>query len=45
MTIEENKMPRNFVAKNDFNRAAVHDDKKRRSKLKRGQKYKGNDDA
>ena len=31
----------NFVAKHDFNRAAVHEDKKRRSRLsKRKQKHK-----
>ena len=30
----------NFVVKHDFNRASVHADKKRASKMKRGAKHK-----
>lgn len=37
-------MNQNFVAKHDFNRAAVHPDKKKEAKdSKRKQKHKGKD--
>ena len=37
---ESDMKPNNFVAKHDFNRAAVFADKKRKTKAIRGQKHK-----